>query len=383
MLAQIASALGTQRLPSRKPFWATVSIIHRLLWLAPCVVPFLFPGRARSWPVIVIAAIAASNVLGQAGTSLWQSWMADLLPLGRAGRFWGVRQRALSISMVVSALGFGWILDRWSAAAHPLLGFQIVFAIAAVFGVSDIVTHCWVFEPAPSHGERGRSIAARLAVPFRIPGFIRFTVAVGFWTGACAMLGYNMGLPGFFSMAYLKNQFGATYSEAAIVFVAAGLGAALWTPLLGRWMDRWGARRVFLGLIATGPLGMLLWLGASGERIRGLPQAVLLLSFASLVLGGIYAGGWLCQVRYTQSLTGAEGRTVAMGLHWSIVGLIGSMGPLFAGWVKDHFVPLPALPGLTYYGLLVMVHLALAWGVAWPLIYSLASEQPLQESTQV
>ena len=84
----------------------------------------------------------------------------------------------------------------------------------------------------------------------------------------------------------------------------------------------------------------------------------------SLVLGGIYSGSWVCQVRFTQLLTVPSGRTVAMGLHWTITGVIASFGSLAAGLIKDHF----SSPYLSYYQLLVLLHLGLTWGVALPLV---------------
>jgi MFS family permease len=187
-----------------------------------------------------------------------------------------------------------------------------------------------------------------------------------------------MGLPGFFGISYLKERFGTNYSEAAFVFVASAIGGSLWTPTAGRLIDRWGGRRVLLCLVIVAPLLMLVWLGASATRWQlpflpaAVPQAVVLMSAASLLLGGLYASVWVCQVRLTQALTVPAGRTVAMGLHWSIVGLIGSTGPLFAGWVKDH-VPGQCW-GLNYFKLLVLLHLLLAWGLAFPLVHGIKLE---------
>lgn len=374
LLAQVACALSTERLGRRKPFWAGISIVHRLLWATPCLVPLVFPQARTVWPVAIIIAVGVSNILGQAGTALWQSWMADLIPAERAGRFWGVRQRFLALSLTGATLAYGAILDRCAGAADPLRGFEIVFGIATVAGLADILIHCTVFEPAPTVSRERSTFVALLARPLRQPGFLRFTLAMGIWTGASAMLGYNMGMPGFFSMVYLKEHFGASYSQAALVFVAAGAGSALWTPQIGRLIDRWGGQRVLLGLMASGPVAMLAWLGASHATMAvpllgaPVPQAVALACAVSLPIGAIYSGAWMCQVRLTQALTTAAGRTVAMGLHWSGVGLVGSLGPLFAGWMKDHFSGASAPGGLTYYGVLVLLHAVLAWGVALPLV---------------
>jgi MFS family permease len=393
MLAQVPSALLVERMRRRKPFWAAVSIVHRLLWAVPALLPWCLPERRDLWPVVIIASIAASNVLGQAGTGPWQSWMADLLPPDRAGRFWGMRHRFLSLSMVIAALAFGAILDRWSTPPHEFLGFQIVFGLGAVFGVADIVVHCFVAEPAPVQAVERERPLQRVMAPLRDRDFRRLTIAMGIWTGAQAMLGYTMGLPGFFAMVHVKEAFGATYGQAAWIFIAAAIGAVLWTPRIGRWIDAWGGRRVMLLLVGSGPLFMLAWLLVSGARwtLPGLaagpvPQAVIVMSVVSLVTGGLYAASWLCQVRLTQEHTTPAGRTIAMGVHWSLVGLIGAIGPLLAGVIKDALADRvfpPLFPGgapISYFHLLAVLHALVAWLVVVPMVRRI-SEPPAPQGS--
>lgn len=384
MLAQVPSAFLVERLPMRKPFWAIISIVHRCLWGVPALLPIVLPQRRDLWPVVIILALALSNVLGQAGTAPWQSWMADLLPPERAGRFWGVRHRVLSVGMSIAALLFGIVLDRFSGGAYPFLGFQIVFAAAAIFGVLDILVHCGVSEPRPVRHDGEGHFWARIAAPLRNPGFLRLTIAMGIWTGAQAMLGYTMGLPGFFSMVYLKEQFGATYAQASWVFIAAAVGGVLWTARIGHWIDLWGGRRVMLLLTGIGPFFMLPWFFLTPAKWHipflghaPVPQAVLLICAASLLAGGFYSATWVCQVRLTQAYTGTAGRTVAMGVHWSLVGLIGACGPLAAGWIKDHVhfdgirTVIPGGAPLSYFHVLLALHLLLAWAVVWPMFKKL------------
>ncbi len=382
MLAQIFSALAVELLPRRKPFWAIVSMTHRLLWIVPALLPIVLPERRDLWPTLIIIALATSNLLGQAGTAPWLSWMADLLPPARAGRFWGERHRVLSCGLAVGAIIYGYTLDR-APAGQPFLGFQIVFAIATVAGVADILIHLTVHEPAPHPVHPETTLRQRLAAPLRQPSFLRFSLAMGVWVGAQAMLGYNMGLPGFFSMVYLKESFGVTYGQTALVFLASAIGAALWTPSVGKLIDRWGGRRVMLVLLLLSPLAMLAWLPLAREamslpfRDTPLPQPIVILSLASLVLGGLYSGSWVCQVRLSQMLTIPAGRTVSMGMHWTIVGLTASLGPLIAGLVKDHFHS----AHLSYYQLLVLLHILLTWAVVVPLVKGIRDPRPLTTET--
>ena len=95
---------------------------------------------------------------------------------------------------------------------------------------------------------------------------------------------------------------------------------------------------------------------------------------ASLVIGGFYGGVQLCQLRLTQLFTGSAGRTVAMAVHWSSVGVIGAAGALAGGWIKDHFprawsgVLLPGGAPFSYFQVLILLHVVIAWGIALPLL---------------
>src|SRR5439155_515640 len=135
--------------------------------------------------------------------------------------------------------------------------------------------------------------------------------------------------PGFFNVVYLHEAFGATYSQASFLVLASAAGAVLWSRKIGHRIDIYGAKKVGMVLIAAGPLFTLAWFFASPSHLRfpligAVPQPVVLMCVASLIIGGAYAGMQICQFRLTQIYTAKAGRTVAMAVHWSIVGLIGA-----------------------------------------------------------
>jgi MFS family permease len=383
MFAQLPSAFIVERLERRKTFWATVAITHRALWLVPALLPLLWPGGSAYWVVVLIIALGLSDMLGNASTAPWLSWMADLLPAGRAGRFWGSRQRLLSVVVLIAALAYGWILDAANRPGAGLLGFTIVFAVAAIFGVADIVVHLGVSEPPPVRSAPGQTPWRRIAAPLRSRDFRRLTLAMGAWTAALALPGYFNGTPGFFNVVYLHEAFGATYSQASWLVLASALGAVLWSHPIGHRIDQYGARRVAMFLVTVGPLFTLVWFVAAPAPLQlpligAVPQPVVLVSVASLIIGGFYGGMQLCQLRLTQAFTPNAGRTVAMAVHWSSVGVIGALGALSGGWIKDHMpvawnaITLPAGASLSYFHVLIVLQVLLAWGVALPLLWSVA-----------
>ena len=193
------------------------------------------------------------------------------------------------------------------------------------------------------------------------------------------------GVPGFFNVVYLQENFGASYSQASWLIVASALGVVIWAPAIGHRIDRFGARAVAQFLMAAGPVFTLAWFFASAAWWRlplaGLvPQPVVLMGAASLVIGGFYGGVQLCQLRLTQHFTGSAGRTVAMAVHWSSVGVIGAFGALAGGLIKDHFprewgaLVLPGGVAFSYFHAIILLHLLIAWGLALPLLRSVGKK---------
>ena len=386
-IAQIPAAFLVERLRRRKTAWVIACLGHRILWATPAVVPFLFPNQHEAWPVMIISGLSVSNLLANMGTASWLSWMADLVPSEIAGRFWAKRQAILSLALVVSTILFGSILDAHSPE-HVLKGFQWVFGLCAAFGVADVVIHSFVREPEqpPIHTTDG--IRSRLKKPFKTQGFGRLAFVMGIWTCAQSLVGYTLALPGFFSMVHLRREYGASHAQASWIFCCAAFGALLLTPRLGRWIDSEGAPAVFIRLIAVIPLTMLGWWGAPKEMLalqnQEIPMAIFYMAPVAMIQGGLLAGALLCQFRLTQMATCAQGRTVAMAIHWSLCGVGGCIGAMLAGVLQDR-IPLSVLESVrgswSAFDLLVLISALICWLLVLPFAMRLRSQFFIPQQT--
>ncbi len=378
MLVQIPAALFAQRLSRRKPFWAATALFHRALWASPALLPILLPGQQACWPFWIIVSLSLSNAFANMGTASWSSWMADIVPHETAGAFWSLRQQAISAGLILGTAWYGLILDH-DSSHDGMRGFQWVFLICAILGMGDILVHLFVDEPVPVKPEHSPPLWAQLRAPFATPGFGTLALAMAFWTGAQSLVGYTLALPGFFSMVHLHNSFGANYSQASYLFIAAALGAALFSNTLGRWMDKAGAAAVMMRLALFAPLTMLAWWAAVPGKTtlfgHTLPSAVLWMSAAGLAQGALYIGTLLCQFRLTQIFLPAEGRTLAMAIHWSLAGFGGAIGAFAGGWIKGTIesAGMPNFLATRYpFDVLVFLHLLVAWFCVLPLCRKLA-----------
>jgi len=133
-------------------------------------------------------------------------------------------------------------------------------------------------------------------------------------------------------------------------------------------------------MVLIAPLLHVAWLFiAPGETLFGLSQATVLLSATGFIFGGVVAGVIIAQFTLAAMLTPTQGRTMAMAVHWSIVGVISAGGPLLGGWLMNWFTAhpdavslrLPSSMPFTYIHALLLIHLLIVWILSLPLFLSI------------
>jgi MFS family permease len=387
--AQIPAALASEHLGSRKPFWSRFALVHRFLWFIIAGLVFWIAPSKWWLPLAILAVVGASEALGNASTAPWLSWMADLIPLPIAGRFWGLRQ---SISTAASLAGLvlaGQILDAtrdpFSGEARPH-GFAIVFAIAACLGVADIIVHHFVREPRAVPSPPGGAVHQRVLAPLGNRDFRLLTFSLGIWN-------FGLSMTTAFGLVYLKRDFGVTYSQLAALNIAAALGAIVTGYGFGQIMDRIGARLLGAILLFATPLSLAPWLMVNHSILSvgpfKFPQSIALLCLSGIVSGAISAAILLCQLRLAAELSSPLGRTMSMAVHWSFVGLLAAVGPTAGGLVMDYFpgpdrlhLVIPSgLPFSFYHAQLVLFTLLL-WLVSLPLLLAVRLPAPGRLASQ-
>jgi len=381
--AQIPAALASEHLGSRKPFWGRFALVHRFVWFFIAGLAF-WCEPSRWWlPLAIVLLVGVSEVLGNASTAPWLSWMADLIPLPIAGRFWGIRQSVSTATSLGGLVLAGQILDAtrdpFTGQAQPH-GFAIVFAIAACLGMADIVVHHFVREPRPVPSPRGAALHRRVLAPLANRDFRLLTLSLGAWN-------FGLSMTTAFALVYLKRDFGVTYSQLAALSIAAALGAIVTGYGFGEIMDRIGPRVLGAILLFATPLPLAAWLLVNRSVVSigpfRFPQSIALLCVAGIVLGAISSAILLVQLRLAAELSSPRGRTMSMAVHWSFVGLLGALGPTAGGLIMDYF-PSPArldlvipsgLPFSFYHAQLILFTVLL-WLVALPLLLAIRAPAP-------
>ncbi len=379
MLVQIPAALYVERLPIRKTAWAILALTHRALWFLPALLPLLLAGSPRTVAWAVVGAVALSALLMYGATPAWFSWMADLVPANISGRFWGKRQSftmgAYLLCMGLAGALLDWLSGPQADGSRSFAGFSIVFALAAVVGMVDIFIHLWVPEPVPIRTKPAQPVLRRLAAPLRQADFRWLTFSAGAWM-------FALGMVGSFGSIYLKRSFGATYTQLSVISISAAVGTVITSPVMGYLIDRVGARALSMILLFAAPCFGFVWFFVSPTPVTlplpgidavVVPQPILVFTVTNLAAGSLFGGIGLCQINLLNAIVPKTGRTVAMAVHWSIVGLMAAFGPVVGGLVFDSFgdwgieVVLPLGAPLAFHHVLVLMFQAVCWFGAIPM----------------
>lgn len=379
MLIQIPASLLADKLVHRKRFWFITVLLSKMLWLLPASMVLIWKGSQHTVSVSILAAVACSALLIQSSAASWWSWMADLIPDHLRSRFWNIRQ-GLCTAVMLIVLGLaGWFLDLFPKGNFT--GFGILLLLSAVFGVLESIIHLRVPEPAPSPAPAGISLFERLIRPLRDSNFRYFTLIMCIWF-------FGLGLIGPFTMVYLKQNFHALYSHLSVIQMAGLLGSIGTSFYAGRLIQRAGIRTFGIVMMLLAPFFHTVWffldhssftmtLPLTGDFTC--PRFVFLIVCNSLMAGSVYAAVGMYQLNMLTSIVPRDGRTIAMAMHWFLIGLVSAAAPLLAGRIKDilelHPMHLTLYHGtaFSYLHLLLILHAASIWLLALPLAKKLKS----------
>ena len=326
LVAQLVSALVTQRMGRRKLLWFVSALAGRTIRLAAILTALvLWRSGSTLAPVALIAGIVLANLCSAVGVPPWMSWLADLIPEREHGGFWGRRDAwialATALALVPAAILLDVIPDAWKVYAAVA-----VFAVATVVGILDLVIHGTLPEPEMALPEREHPLVHLLA-PLRDRGFRPWLLFNAAWT-------FSMTLGGALATVFFieelglgKNLVGGTI-VLTVFSLVGGMLTASWT---GRLVDRVGPKRVMFG-------GHLLWALLPGFWLIATPGTALVwLGVASLVSGTASRAAVTAANKLITRFPPAEERAMYIAVSSCLGSLAGGIGAFVAGAVLRSF----------------------------------------------
>lgn len=311
---QLAASWIIEKTGRRKKWFILFGIVHRSLWLAVALTPWIVPmtpSLLRLWTVIVL--VTMSSVTASFVNVGFYSWMGDLIPIAIRGRFLALRSLISTVAGVAAALAAGWALDRIGGMA----AYTAVFAFASVCGVADIVIFLWIKDP-PMRETRREPFPTVVRRAVRNRPYLRYLI---FWTVWAFCWNLTAPFVNVYALGPLKLSFQAVTLAGQ---VAGGVITVLTVAWWGRRLDAcsagWVIRRGVL-VMAGMPL---LWIFAR-------PGTVWPMFLFNLGYSAANAGISLTSTQMLMTSTPSRNRSLYVALYAMVTSIFGAALGYLAG----------------------------------------------------
>ncbi len=313
--AQIVGAVG-----GRKPVSLVASVSGRVLWAALCVLPFLRIHPDLKLTLFLATVFAGNSLVNLSGTA-WLSWMTDLVPIERRGRYFGVRNTILGTVGMITTFSSGWIFDRFVAHGARPQGLAVIFGTAAAFALAAGFTLTRQWEP-PMRGEQVRPLLFIIRRPLldrRFRKLLRFLIL---WSIAT-------GIAGPFFAAHMIKNLHMSFTLIAVYSIIAGVMNLVTQPLWGKVIDRLGNRPVLAFNLAGVVILPLLWLLTRPDRLWPI--------WTDATLTGIFWPGFtLASFNLILASAPERDRTAYLGMQTAAVGIATFAASLIGGVIAKR-----------------------------------------------
>lgn len=332
-LAQLTAPLALFMRGSRRALTVRLNLASRLLFLPALLAPFLPEGLRI--PALLLFA-GASQLLAAPVGVLWLSWMADLVPQERRGRYFGLRNALLGLVGTLGNLLGGLVADT----LPPPTGYQAVLLLGVAAGLLSVLVLRLQHEPPPAPAPPPQA-ALRAALGDR--AYRNYLGLVFLWYGA-VMVG------GPFVVPYFVKVGGFSMTEVGLWTLISATSGLLFGPLWGRLADRAGHGVVVFRAGMVGAAMPLLWLLGTAA----FPWPIWLSAVADALA---WSGLGTALVNAALARAPEEARNGYLALFWLAMGLGGLAGSLLGGGLASLGMSSYHLPILASMGLRLLVAL--------------------------
>lgn len=231
---QFIAVWWLNRLKERKALILAGVLGQALTWLLILAAPFLFPSSAVWW---LIAGVTLYFMLGNFVVPPWNSLMGDLVDPRQRGRYFGRRNRAMSVATFGALIVGGLILHEAQGQGKVAAGFVVIFAIALVARLVSAYYLSRMIEPSYQSRAEDRFSLWQFLRDGRRTNFGRFVAYI-------ALVHFAVQVSAPFIVPYLLRDLHVTYLQFMAATAATVVAQVLTLPWWGRFCDRFGNKRV-------------------------------------------------------------------------------------------------------------------------------------------
>ncbi|MBX3441185.1 MAG: MFS transporter [Planctomyces sp.] len=316
------------RLFSRKTLWMAGLLIGRSAALAiPLLAVWLGPDAPASLILpAILACLAVWHVCQGLGYVAYLSWLSDLAPERRWGRFFASRQSAaLATSLIVYTSAI--LASQWARRTLPPGDRTTFFVGAFLLGGAIVLSSVLPMLRVPSVPTRTAAGAASLRTmlrrALRTPGFRNL---LGWACHLALFQGLTQAVITKFQIEVLTIPLHWFLAMHGLMLVLQ----TVWNLVAGRISDRIGDVRVLtVSSFAVGT-ALLFTLAATPETW--------FLQFGAYAVWGLFGAVNLCSQTLALRLAPRSDNTVQLALFRPVTGFLAAVAGLFGGWALDRLL---------------------------------------------
>lgn len=340
-------ACWEEHVAERRPLFLRAFLLARIPFLLFALLPFISSAEhGRPLGILtVLAVVGLTRVPTHLGNPAWWSWIADLVPARRHGRFFGCRSQIAGAAAALSFVAAAVLLQVCGGmqSARVLSG---LFFAGALFGIVDILLHLQVPDVTPRRAvnaarnemtglfvrvkRQTHRLGAMISDAFRTPAYRRFILGMGLWSlSANLMLPF---LPVYQRGEVLEGRFsglGISWLALAVVIAVGNFAAMLTGRFWASLCERIGPRPV--QLIGSGYLFVyLVYLPLGGTG------GLLPLALVGAVSGALNSAWTVAASQLLLGLAPKSVRSYYVSACNATSGVLMAGGPLLGGWLADR-----------------------------------------------
>jgi len=333
---QIPAIILVEKLRNRRRLNFFTQLGNRLGVLFMALIPFIATGQVGL--ILLIGAMAIQSTFTAIGAPSWNSWLTDLVPPDRLGRFFSKRMALMGImSIVISLLG-GQFINNWLLTVNPtdtfaqLCGYSIIFFIAFLSGMFAIYFTITAPEPPMKTRHERISYSKLLAEPFKDENYSNLLKFSAAWELSTSFAGP------FFTVYLLDvNILGLEIAFVAGLVALTQLTSVIFLRLWGRLSDRFSNKSILQVTLPIFVIGTFLWTFSSIARDYGFLIPLILMIH---ILNGFSSAGVHLSANNIGMRLAPRGESASyLAARGSVVALVGTIAPITAGILADLFAP--------------------------------------------
>jgi MFS family permease/DNA-directed RNA polymerase subunit RPC12/RpoP len=251
---------------SRKTLTIMFTFVQAFIWIPIFLLAFA-SGAWRFWVYLVLIIIYFVVTLLE--NPLWNSWLMDLIPMEKRGRFFSFRSKILDIVTFLSFIAGGFILNKARLSGNSLewafAGLFIVAIVSTLIGIRYLSN---IYEPKYTIFKPKTSLQ-NFILGLRSSSQGLVVLYLG-------LMSFSVAISAAYYTPYVLQSLKFSYLQFVILFSSPFLVRMIFAKRIGRIIDRYGPKKVLRIVSFFVVFNPLLWLVSA--------------SFEWLLFAQIYSG---------------------------------------------------------------------------------------------